>query len=229
MKIYIAGKITGDPNYKMKFRMTAKHIQELYPLAVILNPAELPEGLTPKDYMRLCFGMIDAADILFALPDAEESKGAKLEIAYCRYVGKGVLEWNESSETAVCERPAAYEDIKAPFTENTMINLAAQALGVEPSRLRELAEADKDGRVVVQPCKVGQRVFALMDTDKHISECEVKRIGMGNGIGFIVLEPIGARGRGYGVALNGFGKTVFLTREEAEKVLKERAGKKDGV
>ena len=94
-KIYIAGKITGDPNYKMKFRMAAKHIQELYPLAVILNPAELPEGLTPKDYMRLCFGMIDAADILFALPDAKESKGAKLEMAYCRYVGKGVLKWDD--------------------------------------------------------------------------------------------------------------------------------------
>lgn len=59
-------------------------------------------------------------------------------------------------------RLAAYEDtgltpeeIKAPFTEDTMINLAAQALGVEPSRLRELAEADKDRRVVVLPCKLG--------------------------------------------------------------------------
>ena len=67
-------------------------------------------------------------------------------------------------ETAVCERLEAYEDIglttdeiKAQFTEDTMINLAAQALGVEPSRLRELAEADKDGRVVVLPCKVGER------------------------------------------------------------------------
>ena len=56
-------------------------------------------------------------------------------------------------------RLAAYEDIgmtqeeiKAPFTEDTMINLAAQALGVEADRLRELAEADKDGRVVVLPC-----------------------------------------------------------------------------
>ena len=117
------------------------------------------------------------------------------------------------------------EEIKAPFTEDTMINLAAQALGVEPSRLRELAEADKDGRVVVLPCKVGQRVFALLDTDKHISECEVKQIGMGNEIGFIGLEPIGARGREYGVALNGFGKTVFLTREVAEKALE---GIKDG-
>ena len=120
------------------------------------------------------------------------------------------------------------EEIKAPFTEDTMINMAAQALGVEPIRLRELAEADKDGRVVVLPCKVGQRVFALMDMDKHISECEVKQIGMGNEIGFISLEPIGARGREYGVALNGFGKTVFLTREEAEKALEEKDGKKDG-
>ena len=41
------------------------------------------------------------------------------------------------------------EEIKAPFTEDAMINLAAQALGVETSRLREISEADKDGRVVV--------------------------------------------------------------------------------
>lgn len=100
--------------------------------------------------------------------------------------------------------------------------------GLPIDRLRELAEADKDERVVVLPCKVGQRVFALLDTDKHISECEVKQIGLGNKIGFIGIEPIGARGREYGVALNGFGKTVFLTREEAEKALEEREGKKDG-
>lgn len=67
-------------------------------------------------------------------------------------------------ETAVCERLAAYEDtgltpeeIKAPFTEGAAINLAAQALGVESSRLRELAEADKDGRCVVLPCKYDER------------------------------------------------------------------------
>ena len=62
------------------------------------------------------------------------------------------------------ERLAAYEDtgltpeeIKAPFTEDAMIDLAAQELGVEPSRLRELAVADKDGRVVVRckDCKYG--------------------------------------------------------------------------
>lgn len=134
-------------------------------------------------------------------------------------------------ETAVCDRLAAYEDtglepeavetVKLALCAKHMVDL--ETLNNTPiSRLVELAEADKDGRVVVLPCKVGQRVFALMDMDKHISECEVKRIGMGNEIGFIGLEPIGARGRKYGVVLNGFGKTVFLTREEAEKALEAR-------
>lgn len=123
------------------------------------------------------------------------------------------------------ERLAAYEDTElTPEEVSALIKdwlrlctTIRECGGID--RLRELAEADKAGRVVALPCKVGQRVFALLDTDKHISECEVKQIGMGNKIGFIGLEPIGARGREYGVALNGFGKTVFLTREEAEKAL----------
>lgn len=123
------------------------------------------------------------------------------------------------------ERLAAYEDTGLTPEEvaalvkdwSDLCTIVGECGGI--SRVRVLAEADKDGRLVVLPCKVGQRVFALLDTDKHISECEVKQIGMGNKIGFIGLEPIGARGREYGVALNGFGKTVFLTREEAKRAL----------
>ena len=123
-------------------------------------------------------------------------------------------------------RLAAYEDtglepgeVHSMWGEWNAMMSVLNSIGGGYDRLRELAEADKDGRLVVLPCKVGQRVFALLDTDKHISECEVKQIGMGNKIGFIGLEPIGARGREYGISLNGFGKTVFLTREEAEKAL----------
>lgn len=78
--------------------------------------------------------------------------------------GHGLYHLTMTEVVQMADRLAAYEDtgltpeeIKAPFTEDTMINLEAQALGVEPSRLRELAEADKDGRVVVLPCKVGER------------------------------------------------------------------------
>ena len=131
----------------------------------------------------------------------------------------------------VVERLAAYEDTGLTPKEVTALGELFDYALKESKTLREqltllkhirkLAEADKEGRVVVLPCKVGHRVFALLDTDKHISECEVKQIGLGNEIGFVGLEPIGARGREYGVSLNGFGKTVFLTREEAEKALAE--------
>ena len=128
------------------------------------------------------------------------------------------------------ERLAAYEDSgcapeevlskdKADKIALKLMRLADLESLCSYDRLRELAEADKDERVVVLPCKVGQRVFALLDTDKHLSECEVKQIGLGNEIGFVGIEPIGARGREYGVSIKGFGKTVFLTREEADKAL----------
>lgn len=60
MKVYIAGKITGDPNYKGKFAAEAEKIRAAGHIA--LNPAELPEGMEPGDYMRICFAMIDVAD-----------------------------------------------------------------------------------------------------------------------------------------------------------------------
>ena len=118
------------------------------------------------------------------------------------------------------ERLAAYEDtgmtpeeIKAPFTEDAMINLAAQALGVEPSRLRELAVADKDGRVVVLPCKEGTTVYCIslpIATYPDKSKPEVVPIAFTRN------------------DLLKFGTRVFLTREEAEKALAEMEGKKDG-
>ena len=53
----------------------------------------------------------------------------------------------EAIERLTAENAALRE--KVPLTEDAMINLAAQKLGVEHSSLRELAEADKDGRLVV--------------------------------------------------------------------------------
>ena len=86
MKIYIAGKITGDPNYKAKFEAKAREFEELG--NIVLNPAILPAGMEQEDYMRICFAMIDSADIVSFLPDAEESEGARLEKEYCKYIKK---------------------------------------------------------------------------------------------------------------------------------------------
>lgn len=57
----------------------------------VLNPAVLPEGMKPADYMRICLAMIDSADVVMFLPDWEESKGAKLEWDLCQYIGKQTM------------------------------------------------------------------------------------------------------------------------------------------
>ena len=128
-------------------------------------------------------------------------------------------------ETAVCDRLAAYEDtgmtpeeIKAPLTEDTMINLAAQALGVEPSRLRELAVADKDGRCVVLPCKVGDVVYGFHG-EKTILPMVAKWIETNTDGWCIAVQYTPMAPRFY--RFSDFGKTVFLTHEEAEKALQE--------
>ena len=84
--------------------------------------------------------------------------------------------------------------------------------GLPVARLRELAVADKDGRVVVLPCKVGDTVYRL----QYIEQTP-RRITVG-------VVPI----KFALIWLEEFGKTVFLTREEAEKALAEMEGKKDG-
>ena len=45
MKIYIAGKITNDKNYKEKFARAEKTIKERLPDVSVLNPAALPEKM----------------------------------------------------------------------------------------------------------------------------------------------------------------------------------------
>ena len=97
-------------------------------------------------------------------------------------------------------------------------------------RLRELAEADKDGRVVVLPCKVGDTVYMIehiFDIDNGVCDeiCARKVIGHGgNNLNQLWLVGSGGICNAY-IFVSEFGKTVFLTREEAERAIQEMEGK----
>ena len=102
-----------------------------------------------------------------------------------------------------------------------------------PNRLRELAEADKDGRCVVLPCKVGDTVYMIeriFDIDNGVCDeiCARKVIGHG-GNNLNKLWLIGSGGIcNVSIFVSEFGKTVFFTREEAERALQEMEGRKNG-
>ena len=83
-------------------------------------------------------------------------------------------------------------------------------------RLRELAEADKDGRVVVLPCKVGDVVYGFHG-GKTILPMVAKWIETNTDGWCIAAQYTPMAPKFY--RFSDFGKTVFLTREEAEKAL----------
>ena len=120
------------------------------------------------------------------------------------------------------DKLAAYEDtgltpeeIKSAITKDALIKLTAQALETTPERLRELAAADKEGRVVVLPCKVGDKLYRVF-----AEEIFEHRVGS--------MKYFAIQGR-WDIETYPFcpcvessiGKTVFLSREEAEKALAE--------
>lgn len=69
----------------------------------------------------------------------------------------------------IVDRLAAYEDtglepedFKRTFTEDALLKLTGQLLGVTPDRLRELAQADREGRCVALPCKIFDKVWDVI-------------------------------------------------------------------
>lgn len=102
-KIYIAGKITGDPDYKAKFNAAAEAYKKKG--YTVLNPSWMPQGMQNADYMRICFAMIDTADVVAFLPGYRLSAGAQLELQYCFYIDKDVkLPDDEAEAVRIIDR-----------------------------------------------------------------------------------------------------------------------------
>ena len=117
------------------------------------------------------------------------------------------------------DRIAAYEDTGLTPAEVSALvkdwsdrcTIVGECGGID--RMRELAEADKDGRLVVLPCKVGDKLYRVF-----AGEIFEHRVGS--------MKYFAIQGR-WDIETYPFcpcvessiGKTIFLTREEAEKAL----------
>ena len=116
-------------------------------------------------------------------------------------------------------RLKAYEDTERTPEEIDMDHEAAEQLrhlcrDCDLGRLEELVKADKEGRTVVLPCKVGDtlyRVFAGEILEHKVGNMRYLAI---QGRWDIETYPFCS------YVESSIGKTIFLTREEAEKALK---------
>ena len=157
-------------------------------------------------------------------------EGNFCDISRCQNTpGGSFCEGGACSQRKVWERLKEYEDTKRRPEEVRALNrLFDYALKESRTlqeqlallkRLRELAEADKDGRLVVLPyCKLGDTVYWLHD--RKITECRVYRIQESTkGVQIAIKSTVS---HGVFSVDDYFGKTIFLTREEAEKALEGR-------
>ena len=113
-----------------------------------------------------------------------------------------------------------------------LINFAHNGVGKEENKNKEAAEIYADyllaNGVIVLPCKVGDKVYYVSDSpinlsvqantiyDAHISRMVTTQYGT-----TLVVQIHNSYGCTEIPDINDFGKTVFLTKEEAEAKLKE--------
>lgn len=106
------------------------------------------------------------------------------------------------------------EDITAAVSIPMFVKVASAALGTTPDHLRELVDADKDGRLVVLPCKVGDGLWTFCSHPvEQVYSFTVTHISTLNGRTMLNTSRCGV------IDARDVGKTVFLTRKEAEKAL----------
>lgn len=88
--VYIAGKITGDPEYKEKFDVVELALARAGYTPV--NPAVLPEdAFTYEEYMIISEEMLKGCDAVYFLSDWVKSKGARYEMGCSLAYRKQVL------------------------------------------------------------------------------------------------------------------------------------------
>ena len=102
--VYLAGPITGDPNYKEKFAAAEAVLSAAG--YIVLNPAILPYPAFAHDqYMQICFAMLDACAAACFMPGWEQSPGAAREHQRAKADGKRIIyfaDWKTACWCAAC-------------------------------------------------------------------------------------------------------------------------------
>lgn len=132
------------------------------------------------------------------------------------------------TQRKVWEKLKAYEDTGlTPEEVNDAVvgaklmakSKLVSAFGVAAERLRELAKADKDGRLMVLPCKVGDGLWTFCSHPvEQVYSFTVTDISTLNGRTMLNTSRCGV------IDARDVGKTVFMTREEAEEALEAWSG-----
>ena len=108
MRMYIAGKITGDKNYEKKFSEAAKTVEKVLNTEVI-NPAclKLPPSCSWEDCMGVTLELLNLSDGIVLLPDWKSSPGTCIEAGYAMALNKVILHFEHLVPQQTAEPPSS--------------------------------------------------------------------------------------------------------------------------
>lgn len=117
MKIFISGKITGNPDYKEHFDKVERKLRQLGDIPI--NPTILPLGLSDADYMKIGLSMLETCDAIYMLSNWENSKGATIEYNYARYLNKRVY-FEKQIQSNIFDKEEVYDNCTVQILTNSI-------------------------------------------------------------------------------------------------------------
>ena len=97
LKVYIAGAITDNPNYREQFKAAEERLTALG--YAVINPCK-NDGFTYREYINMGLCELMHCDAIYLLKGYENSTGATLEHDYARTVGLKVMSEAAEEKTA---------------------------------------------------------------------------------------------------------------------------------
>lgn len=96
MKIYVAGKVTGEFPYYCKYKFGYAATKLRKEGHKVISPMELGAAFEKdqfdyEDIMAVCFASIDICDAVYMLEDWHNSPGARREHEYAINSGKEII------------------------------------------------------------------------------------------------------------------------------------------
>jgi hypothetical protein len=159
-----------------------------------------------------------------------------IEKACCVHFGHGVCNSvqghceNCGYNDDAWEKLAAYEDTGLEPSEIAEMKRwsdgglyeAPTVFGIPLEHIHELVAAEREGRCKVLPCKVGDTVYFVRDEygGKSIQQNEVFNVVM-DGYGMKIYGTPKRCSMDFMCYIDDIGKTVFLTRPDAEAALQK--------
>lgn len=168
--IYISGKISGDPFYKDKFKRAKEQLLNDPKVNwIVINPAELPDGFTYEQYMRIDIALLTECDAIFMLRDWHDKNGQMLileifsmiysllsqqiftNVGFNDYLGELYMKSNTSNSKA------------GQFFTPYHVSKLCAGISVDPNIVNECRDTDKILTINEPACGSGGMVLAAAD------------------------------------------------------------------